>query len=228
MRPKRYSLQIDIINYFSIFLIWLELRLFNRRCLVGIQSVPPIIFVDRIVAIAVGKYPQSPSQSPNKRPIRKKRVNIILYNPYKVPTASRVTVKAPLGVDISITPASKTPRLRLNIISYRVLATPLLIFYRPKSHIKRRSKLVINVSSSPLTELSNNSNNSFNSVLQPDPKDTQALIVYRKNPRLSFAQILARRSLSLIERSNSLYLYRSSQSNSVPRYPALPDTPPNS
>ena len=210
MRPKRYSLQIDIINCFSIFLIWLELRLFNRRCLVGIQSVPPTIFVDRIVAIAVGKHPQSPNQSPNKRPIRKRRINTILYNPYKVPTASRVTIKAPPEIDIPITLASKTPRLRLNIISYRVLAIPLLILYRPKSYIKRRSKPIINVSSSPLIKLPNNSNNPFDSVLQPDPKDTQALIIYRKNPRLSFAQILARRSLSLIKRSNSLYLYRSS------------------
>ena len=178
--------------------------------------------------MAVGKHPQSPGQSPSKRPVRKRRVNTMLYNPYEVPAASRVTAKAPPGVDIPTTPASKTPRLRLNITSHRVSATPSLILHRPKSHTKRRSEPVINVSSSPLAELPNNPDDPFDSVPQPDPKDTQALIAYGKNPRSSFARILARRSLSLIERSDNPYLYRSSQSNNVPRHPALPDTPPNS
>lgn len=62
----------------------------------------------------------------------------------------------------------------------------------------------------------------------PDPWDSPQILATRKRPRPTFAQRLAGRSHSQIERSESPCFYRSSQPSIVPRPHALLETPSDS
>ena len=179
------------------------------------------------------KYP-----SPKKPPPRKRRANTMLGPDHEASSSTVAAKKAPpsvdtAAIDVHATPASKAPRLRLNMTSPRS-ATPFLKLNGPKSPAKQRPKpvtdstLALIQSSSPISSQLPETLDSMPPPELPDPWDSPQVLATEKRPRPTFAQRLAGRSHSQIERSESPCFYRSSQPNFVPITHALLETPSDS